>query len=45
MGGIWGFLIGMIVGAIIGIFIMALISAAPDPENRSGGFDNDDDEI
>ena len=45
MGGIWCFLIGVVVGAIVGIFITALISAAPDPDGRSGGFDNDDDEI
>lgn len=33
----WQFFVGVIVGGVIGIFLLALISSAPDPE------DNDDD--
>ena len=35
----WDFLIGVIVGAFVGVFLLVLISAAPDPED---GGDEDD---
>ena len=34
----WQFIFGCIVGCIVGIFLLALISAVPDPEERE---DND----
>lgn len=37
----WDFLIGLVVGCIIGVFLVALISAAPDPDD--GGEDDDED--
>lgn len=42
----WEFLIGVIVGAVIGVFLMALISAAPDPEeqDRNGGSGQNDED-
>lgn len=36
----WQFLIGMIVGCIIGVFLIAMISAAPDIEEDEK--DNDE---
>ena len=43
MGGIWCFLIGLVIGAVIGIFIVALISGAPDQDD-GGGLDRNDED-
>ena len=38
----WKFLVGVIVGTVVGMFVLALISGAPDPEEKDGDSNDED---